>query len=160
MNPKPVTLLAFDPSLHATGWAKFHNGAYNCSGVLKVPKEYKGAEAVFRMWDLWRQFEPRLPGGDWPMYSIVVAEIQESRQRNERASANSLLLLNGVCFGFLAMPYSIEKYAFTPKQWKGTTPKSIHNKRVQNALDLHHITDDNELDAIGLGLYYLTGRKL
>jgi len=155
MKTKPTTLLAFDPSLHATGWASFHNGNYYKSGVIRIPKTFKGVDAVFMMWSQWQ-----CQGSDDKRPEAVVGEVQEYRHKNERASVNSLLLLNGVCFGFLAMTEALIKVAYTPQQWKGTTPKKIHNQRVKDYIGGLDITDDNELDAIGLGLYYLAGRKL
>jgi len=162
MKTKPLTLLAFDPSLHATGWAFFYGGNYFSSGVMKLPKKYTGVDAIFRMWRMWDAHRPlahRDTGKDVG-YSVVVCEIQEFRHQNERASINSLMLLNGVCFGFLAMIESDNKVAYTPKQWKGTTPKRIHNLRVRDYIGGLDITDDNELDAIGIGIYHLTGKKL
>jgi len=161
MKTKPITLLAFDPSLHATGWAFFHKGNYWCSGVMRIEKKYKGTEAIFKMWEKWHQHSKVQASFEWDESSnVVVVEIQESRHRAERASANSILLLNGVCFGFLAMISAEKKVAYTPQQWKGTTPKKIHNLRVRDYIGGLDITDDNELDAIGLGLFYLTGKKL
>jgi len=106
---KPITLLAFDPSLHATGWALFYHGNYEQSGVVKIPRKFKGTDAIYRMWDMWQRQHGRTY-----RTSVVVGEIQEYRHANERASVNSLLLLNGVCFGFLAMVVAHEKTRIYP----------------------------------------------
>jgi len=153
MKTKPITLLAFDPSLHATGWAFFRDGNYDSSGVIKLPKKHKGLEAITNMLIVWQRFRTNFRP-EFRIVKVIVTEIQEYRHQNERAAINNLLLLNGVCFAFFGSGWADERVAYTPKQWKGTTPKKIHNQRVKDYIGGLDIKDDNELDAIGLGLSF------
>jgi len=150
-----MNVLAFDPSMHATGWAFFENSEYCSSGVLKVPRRKTGMMACFAMWEEWEELgsseEPFLR---FMPIDAVVVEVQEHRRRNDRSDPNNLMMLNGICFAFLFGVVADHRIALTPKQWKGTVPKAIFCSRIAKEIGRTDITDDNELDAIGLGLHF------
>lgn len=147
-----MNILAFDCSLHATGWALFLFGELNNYGVLKVPAKYKGVNAFIQMaemitFEYYDKFKAHLSLN-------VVTEYQKHRGPGERAKPNDLMLLQSICLFPIGLfcGYS-SRYWYTPSQWKGSIPKKIHNERVKKKFNLGDL-DNNILDAIGIGDYH------
>jgi hypothetical protein len=134
-----VILLAIDPGT-VTGWAWFYSGKLlEASFGPSVPDVAKPDVLVIE--------KPQVyPGSDVDPNTLITLAIKVGRhiERFEKLGAKTQIVL--------------------PRQWKGQVPKKIHNARVLRALppDQRALVpnDHNAIDAVGLGLFYLTGKKL
>jgi len=145
-------LLAIDPGMHKTGYALFNqdDGNLKKSGLLEISDKVKGMDAVVDMANLCFTISISI--------TELAIEIQKHRGSNERANPNNLMMLQGLSAAVIAM-YDWEglEYGwagYLPVQWKGTMPKEIMCKRIAKKFGLPEDTDDNILDAIGIGDYH------
>jgi hypothetical protein len=93
---------------------------------------------------------------------LIVSEIPQVYKGS--GVAEDLIELAGIvgaCSGIFA---GTEGCSYVPKEWKGQTPKAIHNKRVMAKLGTEETRAiektppallHNVIDAIGIGLFYL-----
>jgi len=151
------TLVAFDPSLHSTGIAKFHDNELIDTFTLEVSNKYIGLDAVYRMWEEWQKLHEEHWYGC--TYDCIVVEVQKYRTHNERSSVPNLLNLASICTMFYCGVSAKERICAYPDQWKSTTPKHISHERIKKKIpEYTKPLNSDELDAVGLGFYAL--RKL
>lgn len=146
-------VIGIDPGKH-TGWAHFCCGVLRGAGVVS-------AEEILRSPDANR-------GADVDPPTIVVIELPRIYPRGGKGDPNDLIdlaVMVGDLRGFYVR-HGFTVRLVTPRTWKGTVPKSIHNKRVLAALsDEERATlpkrprartyDHNMVDAVGLALFQL-----
>ena len=144
-----VTTVAVDPGCEAMGWAIFHDHELVHCGLARGKSWYDTARdlpTVVKHVDL-----------------LVVEHPQHYPK--SPVDPNTLIKL-GFNLGAAAVHFRPVKIVTpTPREWKGQTPKDIHNARVLRKLnDLERerfrgVTivslQHNVLDAIGLGLWSL-----
>lgn len=157
-----MRLVAIDPGLRHLGVAEFWDGILQRAFLVKsnVP-HVRGPEA-------WRAFlgapvpdEPIRLGQYLAASDVVVLELQQVYRTTPNAS--DLLQVNGVT-GALAGATTESVIGYLPREWKGSTPKDIHHKRVLAKLSTREASGipvmaksllHNCLDAVGLGLFHL-----
>lgn len=147
---KHESVIAIDPGKH-TGWAAFYDGELGQAGVLTE-------QAILKKTPL----TGLLPG-------IAVIELPVIYPLGlGKGDPNDLIGL-AVFVGDLRGFYrrrGFDTTLVTPRTWKGTVPKNIHNERVLAALTPTERArlprrprardfDHNMLDAVGLGLWQL-----
>jgi len=143
------TVLGIDPG-RVTGWARFFDGQLIEAGarvdedVLADPPEIQIGPAA------------------------VVIEVPRIYPHGGKGDPNQLLDL-AITVGDLRGYYvrrGAEVHLVTPRRWKGTVPKAIHNARVLSALTPEEFArlprrprargfDHNMVDGVGLALWYL-----
>ncbi len=173
-------LFVVDPSLRACGWASFRFDAkrnkakYMHSGFVKskgiedgedpVIDSLKGKRAKANDWiyRLDETVDEVLSNVDQPMTEVGLIELPStySGGRGDAASASGAIMkLMGVVFSFrekMLYQYGFEKVILVPVHtWKGTVPKHVTKRRVLRSWPCQHISDHNEMDAVGIGDWYL-----
>lgn len=155
------TLIAIDPGLRACGVAWFAGDALvKAALVLNTEKEKRGPEA-------WRSMAACVGRALLYTADTLVLEIpQVYRLRFSGGDPADLLELAGVDGAVVGVMYERagKLVGYLPRQWKGQTPKPVHNQRVMAALSTEeretvepcakHLVH-NVVDAIGLGLFHL-----
>lgn len=143
-------LLAFDPG-ETTGWALFRAGRLIAAGSAKSAdglEHYMPDEAEKTRW--------------------VLIELPQERHHGRKTNVRSIITL-AVRVGELKREWEArgaEVELVWPTTWKGSVPKSIHNRRVLAALSEEERAllpkrprakkhDHNMLDAVGEGLWKL-----
>lgn len=133
-----MLILAIDPG-NVSGWAMSHAGAMVGCGVAKAPT--------------WAISEI----GNWEFDLLVVERPQV--YPDDREKANNLITLAMTAGRFLERYRAKRVLTPHPREWKGSVPKPIHNRRTIAKLTqresgmLPGAPDHNMLDAIGLLLW-------
>lgn len=145
-------VLSLDPGKHAHGCALWEGGELTAAWYQKG----QGLEDAIR----------ERVGGAYP--DVVAYEFPrvypQSRSRGGLKGQNDLLDLAFSAGRVVQALLAYEEIRFSPREWKGTTPKEIMAKRIQaklsederervelpSAKSLHH----NVWDGVGIGLYY------
>jgi len=148
-------LLAIDPGTRRAGWALFVAGEYIRSGVVTVTnKELKWLQRLdlitLELISLCRK------------YSVDKVVIEEpelfigSVKGRAASNSGSVLKLTGFVYTLRSMCVSrrMQVELIPVRKWKGSVPKHITQKRIKKHLGVE-ITQPDEADAVGLGLYYL-----
>lgn len=151
---EPV-VLCIDPSLRHCGLAVYDQGVLvQAQHVLSGNEADRGAKA-------WADMAAAVVKNAPEKVSALV--IERMKHRKYGPPVDDLLEVNGVV-GAIVRAYSyahlISPY---PHEWKGSVPKTIHNKRVFKKLSTDEqsviITNktywDDTIDACGLGLWHL-----
>lgn len=139
-------VIGIDPG-RRTGWALFREGVLTEAGVFKAQ-------------DL-SSFQPAVGSG--------VALIEKPVIYPARNVPSNDLIDLAVVVGELSALCRFAGYKVklvAPRTWKGSVPKSIHNKRVLSVLTVEEVEklprrpragdyDHNMLDAVGLALWHL-----
>lgn len=153
----PVHLLAVDPSLTCTGWARFFCGSLQGCGLIRPDRGDPFASRVSLAGHAFRGVSVDILVIEWP---------QVYRATRSKGDPNDLLAVAGVAGGVLSQVTALQR-TLTPKpaEWKGQVPKEIHNARVLARLDdaERALVDgagpasllNNAIDAVGLGLWAL-----
>jgi len=166
-----MLLCAIDPGLRHCSWSVFSNatGQLLGAGLVKNPTKTGGGP------EAWRSMAAELYAHVKARHGLVgqlVLEGQQIYQVGHRAGKigadpNDLLELAGVC-GALCVVFEVaEASRVMPRQWKGTTDKTICQLRVTKRLsDLESVAISwpgragkdsalahNVYDAIGIGLW-------
>lgn len=153
-------LLAIDPGVH-TGWCVL-NTSLNPPEIQACGLGLKDLHPILAQ-----------------IYHMVAGAVIEVPQVYPRSPVppNDLITL-AVTAGRI-MGVLEDKYGFTfkevwPKQWKGSVPKSIHNRRILASLseaNKYHLNrclkgfkvaksnENNVIDAVGLSLWYVGRRE-
>lgn len=151
-------LLAVDPSLSCTGYALFDCGELRTCGVFKTtPADPLRDRLGYAAGLLAEHTNLDLLVIEWP---------QIYARAKSKGDPNDLLMVAGVAAGILISVDAATVLMPTPHQWKGTTPKDIHNARVLKRLTAREASvlktrcipktlENNAIDAIGLGLWAL-----
>ena len=141
-------IVAIDPGVKVAGWAIFKKKRLWRCGIARGKQWADTVDAL-----------PRLTS------EVTVVEHPVAYPRSS-VNPNGLIKL-GIMAGAAAKAFdAIEIMMPTPREWKGQTPKAIHNKRVLAKLTLkelkiHNKADvpkslvHNMTDAVGLGLWAL-----
>lgn len=155
-------LLAVDPSLRATGYAYFRNGALARVG-LKCTKLADRAEAA--AW-IGREFAVEFLR---PVDVLVIEVPQVYQARFLKGDPNDLVSIALVAGNILQVPATVRR-VISPHQWKGNVPKDVTKNRVLlnlSATERELIQDHpapeglkhNIYDAIGIGLWFQKQRS-
>jgi hypothetical protein len=160
-------LLSFDPSTHDFGWArcKFdqRSDIYDFelwrSGVIHP----QGVDIQTKWEDAYRQLVAELGLSDCP--TDIVAEQpcwMPSAKGRTAAALDYTIHLAQMVAGVIAwfrLPAS-HITLLTPGQWKGNVPKKVTRARLEKAFSDADFSEagDDEVDAIGLGVYWLENR--
>lgn len=138
-------LMAIDPATSGgCGWAMFlvNDGAWE---LLSASTVHGTVERVsLTLAEVLTNFSG--------VYDIYVVGERPQRYATKRASHKNLNALDEVLTRMQC------NKTWTPRQWKGNVPKSVHHERIQNAVVLPSWTrrlDHNAMDAIALGLFAL-----
>ena len=152
-----TTLLSLDSSTKDTGYAIYINGQYYHSKAIDVSNikdsEQRMNEMIYSIYTLFNKYNP----------SIVVVELT-SVMRNPDTQRKLTMVL-GAILG-KCIEYGAEFHAYRPTEWRAIVKdkdEKLPKKREelkQWALDKCHalgykVTDDNEAEAILLGLAYI-----
>ena len=144
-------LAAVDPGVSVAGWAIFEGDRLTMCGLA--------------MGNTWYQTARDLPDIH---ADILVVEHPVAYPRSA-VNPNNLIKL-GIMAGAAAMSFdAAEVLAPTPREWKGQTPKEIHNRRVllkltpiekaiHGQVKVPQYLVHNMTDAVGLGLWALNRR--
>lgn len=150
-------VLAVDPSLTCTGWARFNFGRLVACGVNRTASDARFDVRIARAADVPRDTVWSLFVIEWP---------QVYTYGKSKGDPNDLLAVAAVAGAALARTTAHEVRTPRPAQWKGQVPKPIHNARVLARLDAVEQAMlaragvpasllNNVIDAIGLGLWAL-----
>jgi hypothetical protein len=141
-------LIAIDPG-KVSGWALFYYTQLHAAGVLDE-------EEILD--------HPPVPEWDPVLAVIEVPRIYPmGKGKGDPNDLLTLALSVGDLRGFYQRR-GMRVRLVTPRQWKGTAPKDIHNRRILDNLNEHETEvlpslakskAHNMIDAIGLGLWVL-----
>ena len=142
--------------------------------VIGIDPGKRTGFAVFYRGQLWQaatidagDFEA-LPEAPWSPV-VVVIEVPRIYPHGGKGDPNQLIdlaVLAGEISGWYRARYGARVVFVTPRNWKGTVPKVIHNRRVLMALTPSETAilptrpraggyDHNMIDAVGLALWHL-----
>lgn len=167
MNP-PIDLVAIDPGRQGLGWAHFYKGRLDACGVvpaLKATRSHTQPDLGLACAHAANWVSEALPG--LPRHTArVVVERMAHYPGSKAADSKAADLLDLQAIGaFVAGRLNpLPPTYYTPKQWKGSTPKAIQGRRILAALGpeewpaaeaLKGAKAHNALDAIGIGLHHL-----
>lgn len=156
-----MRLLAIDPGKKFLAYAIFEDGRLvEVDGIEAEKLSHLAMRISFK-------FRPMAEDFD----ELVVEFPQVYRQTQQKGDPNDLLFLSMVS-GFVIQELFLTPQIDlpSPKIWKGTVPKSIHNERILSQLDeaesaLFDQTKvptgkrHNLIDAVGIGLWKLNKLK-
>jgi len=155
MIKKHQRLLSVDPGTKHTGWACFIGKNYDCSDVVSVTNHKL---SWLQRLDLMTVEVVSL----CKKHNVDIVIIEEPQlfigSLKGRAASNS-----GAVLKLTALVYSIRSLCksrglqvlLVPVQrWKGQVPKEVMQGRLEKQLG-RVFTDNNESDAVGLGLWFL-----
>ena len=163
------TLLAIDPSTTKIGWAIFTDQGLRKYGTISPPKVKTPIKAVRRKdwWSRTKVAEREISSliERYRPTKVIIEQPQIFQSKKGQAASNSssiikLCIAAGVYAGSALGDPRIE-VVFTPvNQWKGTVPKHITQRRVlrRYGVALSKTVDNNAIDAIGIGDWYLRKR--
>lgn len=157
-------IIALDPGKQCLGWSATIAGKLTACGLLRTQQPDLGGIVA----DYWEQLQPSVPIKP----RIVVVE-RMSHYPNARrtpaamhATVADLLDLTAVSAALAGRLCPGQWRFASPAEWKGQTPKEIHNKRVLAALtaeekiafeaDINLVPQSlrhNVIDAVGLNLW-------
>lgn len=147
-----VNLITIDPG-NTTGWAAFSDGVLVHAGVDKKADLFGG--------------QGTLLGCRSPAPTTILIELPRWYPRDQ-VDTNDLIDL-AVLVGEAKRFYEVQGCRVelvSPRTWKGTVPKKIHNQRVLGCLTPEEVAvmprrprakdhDNNMVDAVGMGLWKL-----
>lgn len=160
----PATLLAVDPSIRSAGVALFRNGRLVASERLK----FKTTEL-----DIVERVEivGQKVGGWCDIPDVLVIEWpQIYRASRAKGNPNNILPLAGVCGAVACEVGARRSFSYLPREWAGNTKKKTTVREAKTSprarwilsclsgVELHTWESakyDDEVDAIGLGLFHL-----
>lgn len=143
-----VTTVAIDPGTKSTGFAFFHGDTLSHVARAKGLRCNNLDTLDFEKVRKWRG-----------CCTHFVCEVPQVYPQS-KADPNDMIplaLLAGSLVGFFGSPFvKLPK----PREWKGQVPKKIHNARTLAALTPAELQlcgglSHDEIDAVGLGLWYL-----
>lgn len=124
-------------------------------------------------WAVWSDANELLSAGtskpdrlldDAPQVAVRQIAIEFPEWRGQERNPTSMLVLayaSGVLEGYARARFLCEDVRrVKPSEWKGGTPKAIHNERVRAHVGDWPDLGPDALDAIGIGLYVFKGIRL
>lgn len=152
-----MRIICIDPGTRLCGVALFVDGRIVGADVIQSTKGSRIDDTVAgRAHDMARQL---LAINDYIELAVVERPViyPDSRERD-----NDIVDL-AVTAGVLAGAFDCELCMPTPRQWKGSVPKAIHNSRTRDACpaadklisQIRSTLRNHAWDAVGLGLWYL-----
>jgi len=160
MKSVPEVLGCLDPGLREAGIAVFRRGVLSKACLVRNPERtIRGPRA----WTaIATEAARRLEGLE--LDTLILEVPQVYAQGKWKGDPADLIELAGVDGAVAQALHPRAVYGYLPREWKGQTPKPIHNARVEATLtpaelavmdacpaSLRH----NMLDAVGLGLFQL-----
>ncbi len=153
-----VRMLAVDPSLTCTGWARFLDGRLDACGIIRT---YRDDTLAGRLYSIDRAFRG-VPMPD----KLVIEWPQVYTRAKSKGDPNDMLPVAAVAGIVIASLSADVVLTPRPAEWKGQVPKDVHNARVMrrltpeernrvDAAQLPKSLANNAIDAIGLGLWAL-----
>lgn len=156
-------ILAVDPGLRGCGFAHFVDGELKHAAYVVSP------ERTARGGRAWAAMAGEIAkcALEWiqPDTTLVVEyPVQYERSGGARDDISELTGVCGAIVGALTWCHGgIGIYTPRPADWKGQTPKVVHQKRIWSKLsddEACRVVDDgamthNTVDAVGIGLWYL-----
>lgn len=138
----PRYMMAVDPGTKSTGLAFFLDG--------------KLRSADRRKFTTCAELQPF---GQESLVDVLVCEVPQAYPRS-KVDPNDLIKLALLAGGLVAQTIAVHKVLVKPREWKGQVPKKIHNARTLAALTPAELklcegVSHDEIDAVGLGLWYL-----
>jgi hypothetical protein len=157
-----TTLIAIDPGLRVAGAAVFENAVLTWAGLVRNPvKKERGPEAWMAMA---REVEKVVYVKANRNDALVTEYPQVYRGPRQKGDPADLIELTGVAGAISGVLQAETSRGFLPREWKGATPKTVHNARVLARLTADEKTAidatppsliHNVIDAVGIGLFYL-----
>lgn len=159
-----MNLLSIDPGVTCCGWAYWHDKSLIYCGLSRTKE--KSIEERIRAHDLYHWLDS--------IDSIVIEKPEVYQQRFWKGDPRDLVELAMVVGGIIAsFPYSVTVRTVFPKEWKGSIPKEISEKRTlaklseteKQVLEKPEVFGEpstappsllhNLMDAVGLGIWML-----
>ena len=149
----PEAVLSVDPGLWKSGCAVWAEDGTLLSAWTEKHAVGDGGPVT------WRAMAQAIQRKT-PSVKVVVCQVMQMDSRS-KGKEKALLQLSGVV-GAVAVAYSeAEVLAFAPREWKGSVPKHVCHKRLQERLtdsEMGRLSDKclthDAWDAIGIGAYY------
>jgi nitrogen regulatory protein PII-like uncharacterized protein len=143
-----MNILAVDPGTKALGWAVMDSINKRCTAC------------GFATTGAWRLVDW---DGEYDLDAAVIEVPQVYPQRSWKGDANDLIDV-ALAAGAVAGSLGCDVRYVRPREWKGTAPKEVHQRRILTLLDMSEraILDGcgapksklhNVVDAVGLGLW-------
>lgn len=157
--------ISIDAAMHSTGIAIFSEEKLIQTDIVTIVKDVTGRSCaiamILRVVIYLDEFS-RVHGH--PEIKLVI-EGQEYRKGRERMNINTFADLYSVGIGIAAASHFLTTF-YTPREWKGTVKKEVMTKRILNKEIKDYLTpdyllrdgQDDIIDAIGLGRFYLNGK--
>lgn len=157
-------IIAIDPGTRLCGWAFFDDGVPLSAGVVKAAGVGRGATLAARACSMADQITDHMYGE----VDFVVVErpliYPDTKERD--SDMMDLAVAAGVVGGWVAEAAGLGAQLVmpTPREWKGTIPKPIHNERTKAkcpaAVALVESTvpksqQNHVWDAVGLALWQI-----
>lgn len=138
----PHYMMAIDPGTKSTGVAFFLKSKLR--SVTRIP---------------FTTCAELHPFGQESFVDVLVCEVPQVYPRS-KADPNDLIKLALLAGGLVGQTVAVHKVLVKPREWKGQVPKKIHNARTlakltPSELKLCGGLSHDEIDAVGLGLWYL-----
>ncbi len=157
LEPRFVRLVGIDPGVHMSGYAVFDDGVFVDAGVVRSDAKH--------LIDAAREMGSELYKATG-VAGEVVCEHMFYYPHDPKSQPNDLIAVEfagGILVQSVAHPKA-RTWLVTPRKWKGTIPKDIHNartiKRCPEAGE--HLAKvlcpgmhNHALDAVGLALWRL-----
>lgn len=161
-----TTLLSLDTSSTITGYSVFEDGVYKVSGILNW-SHCKSVEERLQLMliDIVQHIQRYNPD-----IIVIEKDVVGSGKRQNTATINTLVKLIGGVWGYITMinsecPMDEPKhfyYEYSPTEWrklvgiKGKKREEYKAASIQKIKEEYGIeVDDNEADAINIGLAYI-----
>jgi len=150
-----MILLSLDPGTKKAGYALFKDGKYLVSGVIEVKnKKLTWLQRLdFVVIEIRKLLETH------GVHLVVIEEPQlflSSRKGHAASNSEAVLKLVALVHSvrIMAKIKGIKVVLIPVQKWKGNVPTRVTQMRIKRHLCVE-ITQLDESDAVGIGLYYL-----
>ena len=146
-------IIAVDIGTRQLGWSLFTNGEYYRSGVLKSSK-INWVENIER---IYYKLKIVIEKYNIDTFIFEKPEFWMYGKGITGATSGSIVKLSVSLGAFLSIVFNQANkkiILIEAKKWKGQLPKRVTMKRI-NKIIKKDIKNDNESDAIGIGLFHL-----
>ena len=165
-NKDTTTLLSLDTSSSKTGWAVFEDGKYKESGVYDW-SHIKNTEDRLQL--MYIEIIQNIDKYE-PDILVIEKDVVGSGKKQNISTINTLVKLIGGVWAYqveVNMNCPIEEpkifyMEYSPSEWrkligiKGRKREEYKNASIKNIKEIYNLdVDDNEADAINIGLAYI-----